>query len=368
MKDKKIRVYIQYPWKTSDSQYYKSFIENPPEGIEYVSDSKKVGMILNRNYFQMRTFLKTCLGLFLDITKFSIINIHETKTKEKYEIIHCAHCLSKNNSPWVADFEGFWQMWVSGRGSKKSQEKIRTILLKDNCKKILAWTKTSKREIIEKFPEIKEKVKIVPYAIPSPKLKRKGKKNKIVLLFISRYFYNKGGLHALEAFDQLTKKYSNVEAIFISDIPKGIIEKYNQNKKINISSLIPHKKIIEEIYPNADIFVYPGYTDSFGFTFVESLAFGLPVVTVDGFARKDIIDNEKTGYVIEKPREFSFDKIGETEKELIKKIVNKTSLLIENKKLREKMSKECIKTVKSGKFSISERNKKLKRIYEEAIK
>jgi regulator of replication initiation timing len=43
-------------------------------------------------------------------------------------------------------------------------------------------------------------------------------------------------------------------------------------------------------------------------------------------------------------------------------------LLIENEKLREKMSKECIKTVKSGKFSLKERNKNLKRIYEEAIR
>jgi hypothetical protein len=32
------------------------------------------------------------------------------------------------------------------------------------------------------------------------------------------------------------------------------------------------------------------------------------------------------------------------------------------------MSKECIKEIKSGKFSIKERNKKLKKIYEEALK
>jgi glycosyltransferase involved in cell wall biosynthesis len=172
----------------------------------------------------------------------------------------------------------------------------------------------------------------------------------------------------LEAFDILTKKYSNVEATFISDIPKNIFEKYSKNKKIKIFGLLPYEKIIKEIYPSSDIVIYPGYSDSFGFAFIESLAFGLPVVTVDGFARKDIIENGKTGYVIEKPKEFVFKHNRVIEKEIIEKLVEKASKLIENKNLRKKMSKECIKTVRTGKFSIKERNNRLRRIYEEAIK
>ena len=72
----------------------------------------------------------------------------------------------------------------------------------------------------------------------------------------------------------------------------------------------------------------------------------------------------KTGFIIPRKKEINYDQLDE---EIIKKIEEKASLLIENKKLREKMSKNCLKTIKDGKFSIRERNKKLKRIYGEAL-
>ena len=45
----------------------------------------------------------------------------------------------------------------------------------------------------------------------------------------------------------------------------------------------------------------------------------------------------------------------------------KTEKLMNNKKLREKMSRNALKEIKSGRFSIKERNKKLKRIYKESL-
>jgi len=185
------------------------------------------------------------------------------------------------------------------------------------------------------------------------------------LLFTGRYFFQKGGLHALEVMDRLTKKYKNVRAIFISDVPKKILDKYSKNKKIEFSGLVSFEKIIKEIYPKSDIYVYPGYTDSLGFTFIEAQACGIPVVTVDGYARKEVVQDGKTGFIIPLKEEIDYNKLDEY---IIKKLEEKVSLLIENKKLREKMALEGKKIIKDGKFSIKERNKKLKRIYEEAIK
>ena len=45
-----------------------------------------------------------------------------------------------------------------------------------------------------------------------------------------------------------------------------------------------------------------------------------------------------------------------------------TEELIKNKKLRKKMSDKCIYEIREGKFSIQERDRKMKRIYEEAFK
>ena len=99
------------------------------------------------------------------------------------------------------------------------------------------------------------------------------------------------------------------------------------------------------------------------------MAFGIPVVTVGGLSRGEIVDDEKTGFVVRSPENFDSETL---DKLLYKKIVDdlteKVEILVKNEKLREKMSISSRKEIKSGKFSIRKRNKKIKRIYDEALK
>ena len=233
----------------------------------------------------------------------------------------------------------------------------------------MAWTAWSSKGILEEFPEIKNKVEIVYPGIPARKFEKK-KSEKITLLFSSRRFLFKGGLHALEVIDRLTKKYDNVQGIIVSDIPEEIKQKYSSNNKIEFFGFISQDRLFNEIYPKADIFVYPSYTDTFGFGLTEALSFGLPVITVGGLSRKEIITDGKTGFVLEEPENFNvshleniIDYAG-----IIDHLEKSTEKLIKDKKLKEKMSENCLKEIKTGRFSIFSRNEKLKRIYEEALK
>ncbi|MEK6917448.1 MAG: glycosyltransferase family 4 protein [Nanoarchaeota archaeon] len=364
---KKIKVYLQFPWNISDSQYYKSLIENPPEGVEYKNTTSRIGMISSGKKLAWFNFLKRQIRSWTKKFGMVIVNSHLTKTNGDFDLIHCAHCLSKNlDKPWVADFESWWQMWISGRDSIRGRDKVLEILKRKECKKILTWTPAAKVEIEKKFPEIKNKLEVVTFAMPFRKIKKKNKKEK-VLLFVSRYFFHKGGLHALEVFDRITKQEKNVRAILVSDVPENIKEKYSLNKKIQIHGLMSSSKIIKEIFPMADIFVYPGYSDTFGFVFVEALSFGLPIVTVEGFSRNFIVKDGETGFIIKKDAEIEIEALGKKEEIIVQRMVEKTLTILKDEKLRRKMSQNCIEEVKNGKFSIKERNSKLKKIYEGAI-
>ena len=359
---KKIKVYLQYPWKFPDSPYYKYLVDNPPENIEFLNAERQKGVIINKRFFWFLNFLKRNIRRLTNKLNLSIPNVHLTKTSQNYDLIHCCHCLSKNkNKLWVADIESEWQLYF-GKKTKKSKEKVREILTNKNCKKIIPWTEKTKKEILKEFPEIKDKIKIVYPATSLPNIKRKRHKN-INLLFVARYFYEKGGLHALEVIDRLTKKYNNVKGIIVSKVPESVLKKYSQNRKIKFFDLMPQKELFE-LHSNSDIFVYPGYSDSFGFAYLEVMSFGIPIITVDGFARKEIVEGGKSGLIVEKPLEIDYKILNH---DIINQLIENCSKLIENKKLREKMSKECIKVIKKGRFSIKERNKKLKRIYEEAL-
>jgi hypothetical protein len=42
---KKIKVYLQYPWKFPDSPYYKCLLQEHPKEIEYLNVEKQKGVI-----------------------------------------------------------------------------------------------------------------------------------------------------------------------------------------------------------------------------------------------------------------------------------------------------------------------------------
>ncbi len=367
---KKIKVFLQYPWKYTDSSYYKYLLMSPSENIEYItSKNNKGGIIENKRKMILYRNFKNLAKVVMKKLNITLPNFKTVKTEKEYDLIHGAHCLINNKKPWVADMEHVGQFTIPlSEGKKNAEKKVKKILMEKNCKKILAWTKWAKKRILEYYPEIKEKIEVVYPAVPVQKLKKKSSKN-INLLFIGRNFNEKGGEIALEVIDNLTKKYDNVHGTIISSVPKKFYEKYSRNKKISIPGLVSHKKLFEEIYPNSDIFIYPTFTDTFGFSILEAQSFGLPVIamkTQSTHSIEETIQEGKTGFIIDNSGTNGLKR--EFDNNIIKRFINSAEKPIEDKNLKDKMRKNAINGIKRGKFSIKERNKKLKRIYEGALK
>lgn len=364
LKNKKIKVYLQYPWKFPDSPYYKYLIDSPPKEIEFLNTEREKGAVTNKRSLKLMTFIKIRIRRWANKLKLNIPNSHKSP-HGNYDLIHCAHCLSKNkNKPWVTDVESIWSIFIGGNRTKKGQDKVRKILMRPNCKKILPWTKLLKKEYLELFPEIKDKIEFVYPAISKIKNLKKPKNKKLKVIFVARFFQLKGGLMALEILDRLVKKLK-VEGIVISNVPNELKKKYSN---LTIYDLLPHKKVCN-LMKSSDIFLYPCPNDTFGFSLLESMAYGLPIVTINTkrSSRREIIENNKTGFIFDVKEKLFTNKITKNEERVIKKMIKNTSILIKNKDIRLKMSKECIKTIKDGKFSVKVRNKKLKRIYKEAM-
>jgi len=363
----KIKVYLQYPWRYSDSPYYKYLVDSPKKNVAYLNTQRERGATHNKNKLTILYFLKNQIRKWTNKFHLPIPNA-VFSPRGNYDLIHCAHCLSKNkDKPWVADIECGFSMFISGHDRRSGKRKVEKLINRNSCKKLLPWTETAKQEILNLIPSSKNKLEVVYPAIPERMDLKEKSNDKINLIFSGRYFYQKGGLHALEAMDRLTKKYENVYATFISSTPPAFLEKYSKNKKITFYELVPQEKLFG-LYNDSHILIYPGYSDSFGFAYLEAMSFGIPIITVDGYARKEIINEGTTGNII--PYDGVKDEnFRETPCQLVtERIVNTSSKLIENKMLMKKMSKNCLLEIKSGKFSIAERDKKLKKIYLGALK
>ena len=135
--------------------------------------------------------------------------------------------------------------------------------------------------------------------------------------------------------------------------------------------MVSQKKLFDEIYSMCDIFVYPSFTDTFGFAIIEAMGFGLPVVSASGHSRRELIEEGKTGFVVDNPfwRKIAITNyLEELDERVVSDLGEKTGGLVLDNELRKKMGVNCQKVIKDGKFSINYRNKRLKEIYAEALK
>lgn len=365
--NKKIKISMQYPWIVADSPYYKYLFDYPPKNANYLNPViKSRDVIINKNKLQKANKIKDIIRKTAITKDLPIPNVRINFGKN-CDLIHSAHCVTITNKPWVVDFEGAWQIVVGRTGNKISEGISKEILKRNNCKKIICWTKDTKENLLKMTNDknVSNKTIIVYPAVPIQKKVKNNKK--INLLFVGRYFKEKGGDCAVKVMDNLSKKYKNVSGTIISqELDSESLSIIKHNKKIKFFSLMPRQELFAKIFPSASIFIYPGFSDTFGFGFLEAMSFGLPIITVDGIARKEIVENNKNGFLIER------ENLGElTDKEkliLTEKMLKKTEILIKNKNLRKKMGDYGYNLVKTGRFSIKERNTKLEKIYSDAIK
>jgi glycosyltransferase involved in cell wall biosynthesis len=383
-KKKKIRVYLRLSKKMHP--LYEEIVNFPPKGVEYLKNtnishySAKESFWIKLRNFIWRTYLRIWLPT---ITLF----------RNDCDLIHSTNSLSLiSNKPWVLDGErghgvvGF-SMWKIK--SPLHLFFMKQILRQKNCKKITVFSDLARRDFLRFFgKEFKEKVETVYPAQHISKEKIK-KKRGIKILFVARKFELKGGYETLDAFNLIRKKIK-CKLIIVSDTPKEVVKKYSNNKDITFIEGNLSKTELLKYYKMADIFLYPSRMEAnFGTVLVEAMAHKLPLIANDFYATSEVIENGKNGFIIE-PLLRLYDKEGkeldgnyprymkkyqdlyEKNKTLkeryLNEIVEKTTSLLKNAKLRKKMGDYGFKLASKGKFSIDERNKKLKRIYEEAIK
>ena len=125
-------------------------------------------------------------------------------------------------------------------------------------------------------------------------------------------------------------------------------------------NIIPRESLIKEVYSKCNIFLYPTFCDSLGYSLIDALVAKLPIISTNLFAVPAMVEDGKNGFIIKIPgyelkEDFSeVRKYQEITKEDNKKIVQNRKRniekLVKNKKQLEKMSGKSFRKVEEGKF------------------
>ena len=204
----------------------------------------------------------------------------------------------------------------------------------------------------------KHEIKTIPNAIdtdlfrPQPKTSLREKfnltKDNKILLFAASDLENerKGAKYFFESL-----KYVNVDDLVILTIGKKIKAYKNINKDIKQLGYISNRKLLSEIYNEADLFCTTSLDEVFGLTVTEAMSSGTPVVAfnVGGIAEQI---TEDCGLLVE-PRN-------------IKELANKLKELLINDQKRKKMSLNSRKRA-VNKYSINKFSKDYFRLYQDIL-
>lgn len=301
-----------------------------------------------------------------------------------YSIAH----LVFRKEPWVVELETIAN-FIGGnqRFLKKYGGLIERVLASKYCKKIIFFNNAGMKSVLQHLDcsKFEHKMERANLAVCKKDFNKSFNGKMIKLLYVNSannlgYFDLKGGKEVLKAFTILSKKYANIELVVRSDVPQYIKNEYKGIGNIHFMEKAVSRELLEREYQFADILLAPGYTTPL-WAILDAMSYELPVVATDVWCTSELVDDGTTGLLVPKsevllnyPGSLAFNArppqflnaIRTVDTQVAQQLADKTSMLIENEELRRRMGKAGRQQIEKGKFSIDERNRRLKKIFDEA--
>ena len=138
-----------------------------------------------------------------------------------------------------------------------------------------------------------------PYLNKILKIKKinKVKNRKFMILSIGRFTYQKNFSVLIDAFSNLSKNNTKMELNIIGDgNQKKMLMKKTQNIK-NIKITL-WKKDIKNDFLKSDLFILNSFYEGLPNVLIDAVNFEVPCISTDVSGARDILVNEKGGYIV----------------------------------------------------------------------
>ena len=379
---KKIKVQIGTNISNKMHTLFHSFLNNPPEGVEYQKTSFKV--INEKNYSLFGKAYKKITKTFPFLKKFHQDFNDLLRKDEGSDIVHFIFVFGKTKKNFVLEYENSYSfVRIDQKNKPRLKKRVIKQLSKNNVKFLIAIHKEALKSFKLFFGnsvKVPQEILYPTIFIPEENRPKVKKKNKVIFISTSnnledKAFLIKGGSETLIAFEELAKKYPKWEFIILGKVPRYLEKEFPKN--LILKEGVPREKMWE-LFNESKIFVQPCYQAP-AMAFLEAMWFKLPIITYNCWGNPEYIDKEN-GIILD-PKKINYideynvpvysekvlDSIRKNSKENSKKILISVEKLIRNEKLRKKLGENGFDKVLNGKFSIEKRNEKLRKIYKEAL-
>jgi glycosyltransferase involved in cell wall biosynthesis len=163
------------------------------------------------------------------------------------------------------------------------------------------------------------KLTVVYPGFSTPPETARAARPEFTFLFVGTDFERKGGFEVVEAFAEVNAGHPHARLLIASSDPRvpnpdrsvhswvepsrraGVLahlEVLEARGAIERHPLVDRARLLAEFYPRADAFVMPSHAEGFGFTNVEALSFGLPVISSNVGPIPEVVRDRVTGFIV----------------------------------------------------------------------
>jgi glycosyltransferase involved in cell wall biosynthesis len=181
---------------------------------------------------------------------------------------------------------------------------------------------------------------------------------KTILLYVGRVSFEKNLNLVLDAYK--TMDHTTCHLVIVGHGPA-----LEQIKSESLSSQLPvtftghlQGEDLAMAYASSDVFTFPSFTETFGQVVLESMASGLSVVGLVAEGVKDLVEDQKTGFLLDVTKDMPRDVQIEKYKALLNQLVSDSDLRI-------KMKENALAA--SKKYSWWDAMERMVDVYKEAV-
>lgn len=235
----------------------------------------------------------------------------------------------------------------------------------------IAVSDANRKMLLELYPQLKNKIVTVHNGIDLEEFRKplihfvnqqklhirnrifNADADDFVIISVAALHERKGLNYLIEAFAKVAEKKEKVKLVIVGEGPeRKKIEKLIKNLKLDDKvTLAGSQKEIALLLGASDLFVLASIKEAFGLAILEAMDAGIPVIGSNVGGIPEIIENNKTGLLVE-PKD-------------VESLHEKILQLIDNQPLRQKLTYVASHHVK--KFDASEMVKKTEKIYDHLL-
>lgn len=256
--------------------------------------------------------------------RFDLVHVHAHPV-HLAGVRHTPVVMSEGSSSavYLGDYLG-WDESRLARGYRRSRRMYRALGVRD---RLLALEKVARAYVFSHWARAvnlrwgadPDKLDVVAPGFATPPPVDRGGRDGFRFLFVGTDFERKGGFDLVEAFDALLDDCPEARLTIVSSDPAvptpdrllhswvgasrrarllGRLESLRRNGHAEVHPLVPREVLERRFFPAADAFVMPTLAEGFGFTNVEAMSHGLPVVSSRVGPIDEIVRHAHTGLLV----------------------------------------------------------------------